>query len=195
MRVGLQPGADVPPVHYQLDKPVGRDVPEGSAPEGCVIRFVPVRRTETGQQVMQLGGRGAEMGEDVVAQGLPSGARCAVSAAKAAAGVGPDHWRPAGGAASPCTLRAIMSVYTSASMRWATTSRTSQRAQALGVRQAAGGRVVRYCVRRSDSARMSLTVSAGASICSPSCPHRRSSGGLSVREDTLFGVEKESLAT
>src|SRR5215471_5922450 len=45
-------------------------------------------------------------------------------------------------------------------MRCATTSRTSQRAQALGLVQASSGKAARYCCSRSDSVWMILIHSA-----------------------------------
>src|SRR5712691_8659256 len=53
-------------------------------------------------------------------------------------------------------------------MRGATTSRTSQRAQALGLVQASAGKAARYCFSRSDSVWTTLTSSACVDMVLPS---------------------------
>src|SRR2546422_3866592 len=53
-------------------------------------------------------------------------------------------------------------------MRCATTSRTSQRAQALGLVQASCGKAARYCFSRSNSVWRTLTHSACVDIVFPS---------------------------
>ena len=82
-----------------------------------------------------------------------------------------DGWIEAawGGEVSSRTARVMCPVYAFAfAIRCATTSRTSQRAQALGLVQASGGKAVRYCFSRSDSVWMTLTSSACVDMVFPS---------------------------
>src|SRR5215813_9757550 len=60
--------------------------------------------------------------------------------------------KPAEGEVSPRRPRVMRSLYPCAiPLLCATTSRMSQRAQALGFVQASAGRAVRYCCSRADS--------------------------------------------